>query len=145
MLRFTDVRKGASSYKGINDPGLSFEVVTGIADEPMPKGLYIPSSGRELFQAIHNGAIASFWQKDEKPPDWLPNHFPLFITDNIIEAVLTIMDDYYYKMKQEEWGTMTNLIFKNEEKGKLYKITNQEQYLKLRDLAERSFLLKGGE
>jgi hypothetical protein len=145
MLGYSDVRSAASSVRGIDDSGLSFDVVTTESDKDMRKGLFIPSSGRDLFDAIHKGAVASFWKKGEVLPAWVPNHFPLFITDNIIEAVLKIMDDYYYKTKQEEWGTMTKFIFRDEEKGKLYQITNHEQYAELRDLSERALLLKGGE
>ncbi|WP_421384466.1 hypothetical protein ACOJQI_07360 [Bacillus salacetis] len=145
MLGYTDVTSAASSLKGLKDPSLTFEVVSAAPDESMPKGLFIPTAGRDLFEAIDNGAVASFWKKDDVLPAWLPNHFPLFITDNIIEAVLTIMDDYYYNTKQEEWGTMTKFIFRDQEKGKLYQVTNQHQYMKSRDIAVKSLLMKGGE
>lgn len=145
MLCFTDVRNVITNSRGIDDPELLFEMVTAQADENMPKGLFIPLTGRELFEAIHKGAVASLWHKGEELPAWLPNHFPLFITDNIIEVVLEILDHYYYKTKQEEWGTMTKFIFRDEEMGKLYKVKTRQQYLQLRDLAERSLRMKGGE
>jgi hypothetical protein len=145
MLGYQDVRGAASASRGINDPNLFFETVSSEAEENMPKGLFIPKTGEDLFAAVHKGAVASFWQKDEELPAWLPNHFPLFMADNIIEAVLTILDHYYYKTKLEEWGTMTKFIFRDEEKDKLHTVTNQQQYLKLRNLAEKSLLLKGGE
>ncbi|RIW36318.1 hypothetical protein D3H55_05255 [Bacillus salacetis] len=145
MLGYSEVKNAASGSRGIKDTALYFEMVTAEVGVDMPKGLYIPSSGKDLFEAIHHGAVASFWRKDEKIPAWLPNHFPLFMTDNIIEAVLGILDHYYYNTKQEEWGKMTIFIFRDEEMGKLQTITNQNQYLKYRKSAEISLKLKGGE
>ncbi|WP_409253614.1 hypothetical protein V1502_06825 [Bacillus sp. SCS-153A] len=145
MLRFADVKRVVSASRGIDDPEILFEMVTSEADEKMSKGLFIALSDTELFQAIDKGAVGALWPKQAELPTWLPNHFPLFIADNIIEAVLQILDHYYYKTKQEEWGTMTNFIFRDKEKGKLYKVTTRQQYLQMRDLAERSLRLKGGE
>jgi hypothetical protein len=144
MLSYKDFKKISASSTGIDDPELLFKSITAEADEPMPKGLFIPFSDDDLFKSIHNGAIAAIWPEGRKVPAWLPNHFPLFITDNPVEDVLRILDDYYYNSKQEEWGKMTNFIFR-EEKGKLYKISEQEQYSRLKELAVRSLSLKGGE
>ncbi|WP_456271625.1 hypothetical protein [Bacillus sp. AK031] len=144
MLTYKDIKKMTASSTGIDDPELLFESITAEADVPMPKGLFIPFSDEELFKSIHNGAVAAIWLKGRKLPAWLPNHFPLFITDNPIEDVLRILDDYYNNSKQEEWGKMTTFIFR-EEKGKLYKISEKEQYSRLKEIAEKSLLLKGGE
>jgi hypothetical protein len=145
MLSYSEVKNAVSGTRGINDPALQFEMVTAEVDVDMPKGLFIPASNKDLFAAIHKGAVASFWQNDEKIPAWMPNHFPLFVTDNIIEAVLGILDHYYYKTKQEEWGTMTKFIFRDKEMSKLNTITNHQQYVKSRNQAEKSLLMKGGE
>ncbi|MGM0844505.1 MAG: hypothetical protein ACQEUT_05970 [Bacillota bacterium] len=145
MLSYTAVEKFASGSRGLKDNSLQFRIVTGEITEDMPKGLFIPSSGSVLFQAIHRGAIGSLWPQSAEVPAWLPNHFPLFLTDNLTGTALSILDHYYYNLKQEEWGTMTNFIFRDEEMNQLYKITNQDQYVEIRDRAEKLFHIREGE
>ncbi|TYR77614.1 hypothetical protein FZC79_02010 [Rossellomorea vietnamensis] len=145
MLSYADVENFVSESRGIKESGLNFSIVTGETTEDMPMGLFIPSSDRDLFEAIHKGAIGSLWMKAAELPAWLPNHFPLFLTDNLTIAALTILDHYYYNTKQEEWGTMTKFIFRDKEKNETYTITNRLQYSETRDLAYRSLLTKGGD
>lgn len=145
MLSYAGVEKFVSDSRGIKESSLNFSIVTGETTEDMPGGLFIPSSDRELFEAIHKGAIGSLWLKEAELPAWLPNQFPLFLTDNLTNAALTILDYYYYNTKQEEWGTMTKFIFKDEKKNEIHKISNQQQFSETRDLAYRSLLTKGGE
>ncbi|WP_113929806.1 hypothetical protein [Bacillus sp. P14.5] len=144
MLAYNTVEKFASGARGIKEVTLHFAVVTGETIEEMPMGLFIPSSGRDLFEAIHKGAVGSLWPNGTELPAWLPNHFPVFLSDNPAGDALAILDYYYNNTKQEEWGTMTKFIFKDEEKNKLYKITNQQQFCNTRDLAKRSLLNKEG-
>jgi UDP-N-acetylmuramyl pentapeptide synthase len=80
-----------------------------------PKGVYIPlngeSDGGELQEAIANGAIAAIWDKGKKLPRYTPNHFPLFFTSNLVEALQMVVQFYLEKLSGEETKEMETTKF----------------------------------
>ncbi|CRK80582.1 hypothetical protein [Neobacillus massiliamazoniensis] len=80
-----------------------------------PKGVYIPLSGEsdggELQEAIANGAIAAIWDKGKKLPRYTPNHFPLFFTSNLVEALQMVVQFYLEKLSGEETKEMETTKF----------------------------------
>lgn len=80
-----------------------------------PKGVYIPlseeSGGGELQEAIANGAIAAIWDKGKKLPRYTPNHFPLFFTSNLVEALQMVVQFYLEKLSGEETKEMETTKF----------------------------------
>ncbi|BCB03261.1 hypothetical protein [Bacillus sp. KH172YL63] len=115
MLFYDDVKKLFPVTKGIHLPGFTFLVVSNSTRVDMKKGLYVPDGGgSDLFKSIEKGAIASFWLKDATVPSFVPNHFPLFIVEDIQAAYVKLKKHYHQNYNQEKWEIMTKFIFSNE-------------------------------
>ncbi|MGG4169689.1 hypothetical protein [Rossellomorea vietnamensis] len=115
MLLYDEVRKKFPETKGIRLPGLPFLVVSNSTRMGMEKGLYIPVGDEvDLFRSIEKGAIASLWPKGEEIPSYVPNHFPLFIVEDVYRAYLDLQESYKQNYNQEKWEIMTKFIFSNE-------------------------------
>ncbi|MFJ5713406.1 hypothetical protein [Neobacillus sp. NPDC093127] len=102
--------------RGINDD-FSFYTVTDKASFSQPKGLFVrvnEESG-DLSEAIANGAIAAVWDDEEKLPQYTPNHFPVFFTNDSAEAIKELIKIYNEKLDGETNSTMeiTNFKFSN--------------------------------
>ncbi|MCA0148728.1 MULTISPECIES: hypothetical protein [Rossellomorea] len=81
----------------------------------MEKGLYIPAGDEvNLFRSIEKGAIASLWRKGEEIPSFVPNHFPLFIVEDVYRAYVDLQESYKQNYNQEKWEIMTKFIFSSE-------------------------------
>jgi UDP-N-acetylmuramyl pentapeptide synthase len=80
-----------------------------------PRGLFIPlfKDSGELKDAIQNGAIGAIWDEQEELPLYIPNHFPIFYTNNLVEALEQIMKAYVDKLNGEtnEIMNMTKFLF----------------------------------
>lgn len=74
------------------------------------KGLFVPIVGAKfdghefLKDAIYNGAIASLWQKDLEIPAYVPNHFPLFLVEDTLEALQNLAQYYLHTIKPKVVG-----------------------------------------
>ena len=98
-LAFNDLVTLFSDYKGVKEADHLYVTVTDNAAEAQPRGLFIPlnDDSGELLDAIANGAIAAIWEREKPVPKYTPNHFPIFFTDNPIEAVREILRSYILK------------------------------------------------
>jgi UDP-N-acetylmuramyl pentapeptide synthase len=127
-LAFNDLVKLFSDKRGIKDADHLYITVTDDAKAIQTRGLFIPLSedSGELLEAIANGAIAAILDKKKQLPKYTPNHFPIFFTDNPIEAVRELLRFYIEKIDGDraEKMNMTNFVFLNK---KLLK-ENKETY-----------------
>ncbi|OXS63345.1 hypothetical protein B0G93_103172 [Bacillus sp. V-88] len=115
MLLYDEVKKKFPETKGIHLPGLPFLVVSNSTRMGMEKGLYIPAGDEvNLFRSIENGAIASLWPRGVEIPSFVPNHFPLFIVEDVYRAYLDLQESYKQNYNQEKWEIMTKFIFSSE-------------------------------
>ncbi|MCC5802677.1 hypothetical protein [Rossellomorea vietnamensis] len=115
MLLYDEVRKKFPETRGIHLPGYSFLVVSNSTRMGMEKGLYIPAGDEvNLFRSIEKGAIASLWRKGEEIPSFVPNHFPLFIVEDVYRAYVDLQESYKQNYNQEKWEIMTKFIFSSE-------------------------------
>ncbi|WP_171050829.1 hypothetical protein [Bacillus sp. BHET2] len=119
MLFYDEVKKLFPDTKGILLPGFTFLVVSNSTRMGMEKGLYVPFGDEiNLFKSIENGAIASFWPKSELIPSFVPNHFPLFMVEDVYTAYVNLQEQYKQNHNQEKWEIMTKFIFSNESETK---------------------------
>jgi UDP-N-acetylmuramyl pentapeptide synthase len=127
-LAFNDLVKLFPDKRGIKDADHLYITVTDDAKAIQTRGLFIPLSedSGELLEAIANGAIAAILDKKKQLPKYTPNHFPIFFTDNPIEAVRELLRFYIEKIDGDraEKMNMTNFVFLNK---KLLK-ENKETY-----------------
>ena len=115
MLLYDEVRKKFPETKGIHLPGYPFLVVSNSTRMGMEKGLYIPAGDEvNLLKSLEQGAIASLWPKGEQIPSFVPNHFPLFIVEDVYRAYLDLQESYKQNYNQEKWEIMTKFIFSSE-------------------------------
>ncbi|MDT9023830.1 MULTISPECIES: hypothetical protein [Rossellomorea] len=115
MLFYDDVKKLFPETSGIHLPGLAFLVVSNSTSMGMEKGLYVPFGGEiNLLESIDLGAIASLWPKNKEVPSFVPNHFPLFMVEDVYKAYIDLLEDYTQNYNQEKWEIMTKFIFNSE-------------------------------
>ncbi len=127
-LAFNDLVKLFSNIRGIKEADHFYITVTDDAKAMQTRGLFVPlnEDSGELLEAIANGAIAAIWDNKKQLPKYTPNHFPIFFTDNPIEAVRELLQFYIEKMDGDkaEKMNMTKFVFLNK---KLLK-ENKETY-----------------
>lgn len=109
-LAFKDVAAILPEKQGIEE-NILFQTVCDQADILQPKGLFIPQHG-ELLEAIANGAVAAIWKQGESLPPYTPNHFPVFYTNDLAEAVKQILERYIEKLNGETDKKMKMTDFK---------------------------------
>ncbi|MCA1059260.1 hypothetical protein LCL96_09940 [Rossellomorea aquimaris] len=115
MLLYDDVKKLFPDAKGIYLPGYTFLVVSNSTSMRMEKGLYVPFGDKiDLFKSIEMGAIASLWPNSEQVPSFVPNHFPLFMVEDVYLAYVDLQENYKQNYNQEKWEIMTKFIYINE-------------------------------
>ncbi|PFA68956.1 hypothetical protein CN378_05595 [Bacillus sp. AFS015802] len=115
MLSYDDVKELFPETRGIHLPGFTFLVVSNSTRMGMEKGLYVPFGDEvNLFRSIEIGAIASLWPKGRPIPSFVPNHFPLFMVEDVYQAYLDLQENYKQNYNQEKWEIMTKFIFSNE-------------------------------
>ncbi|MBL5782137.1 hypothetical protein HV481_10185 [Bacillus sporothermodurans] len=88
MLSIKDINHLSNSMRGINQSNITFELVSIFSDFPQPKGLFIPIHDANLDKAIENGAIAAIWKENEPLPSYTPNHFPVFLSNSLLQHYL---------------------------------------------------------
>jgi hypothetical protein len=142
-LAFKDLVTLFPEYKGVKEADHLYFTVTDQADSRQGRSLFIPltNDSGELLDAIANGAIAAIWDKKKQVPGYTPNHFPIFFTDNPIDAVRGLLRFYLEKIDGEnaEKMNMTKFVFFNK---KLLK-ENKETY-DIAVMLERTYLEKNG-
>ncbi|WP_456275586.1 hypothetical protein [Bacillus sp. AK128] len=107
MLTLADVLKDCPLQRGLQLDDVVFNVVYSNPELPVSKGLYLPLSlnseenTENLKQALYQGAIATFWRKEDEMPAFLPTHFPVFLVDNPLETIEVVVNNYIqsYKLK----------------------------------------------
>lgn len=118
-LAFNDLVNMFRNFKGVQEADHLYYTVSDSAKMPQPRGLFVPISEEsgELLDAIANGAIAAIWDTKKKVPAYTPNHFPVFFTDEPVEAVRRILQMLLEKLdgEIEEKMMMTNFVFLNKE------------------------------
>jgi hypothetical protein len=115
MLFYEDVKKLFPNTRGVELTGTMFQTVSPLPGIKLEKGLFIPlDSHRKLFDSITNGAVASLWKKSEAVPLFVPNHFPLFMVEDIHAAYRELIHFYNQKNNEEKWEIMTKFICNSE-------------------------------
>lgn len=127
-LAFDDLVTLFSDYKGVRTADHLYLTVTDNSAQMQPRGLFIPlnDDAGELLDAIANGAIAAIWDRTKPVPRYTPNHFPIFFSDNPINAIREIVSFYIEKIDGDtaEKMNVTKFVFLNK---KLLK-ENKETY-----------------
>lgn len=118
MLKFGDLSRLFATNSGINDDCIQFGSVSCYSKELQPKGLFIPAflDSGTLQEAISNGAIAAVWTEKEPIPEYTPNHFPIFYTDDLMRGLKMIMKTYENNLtKKKDKNNGTKFIFQDKE------------------------------
>ncbi|OAT83372.1 hypothetical protein A6P54_07235 [Bacillus sp. MKU004] len=138
MLFYEDVKQLFPHTRGVELTGMVFKAVSPLPHVKLEKGLFIPlDSQMKLFDSISNGAVASLWKRSETVPLFVPNHFPLFLVDDVHTAYQELIHFYNQKNKEEKWEIMTKFICNSE--SDLKTAVNEEN---LEDMDQGK---KGGE
>ncbi|TCJ06079.1 hypothetical protein [Cytobacillus praedii] len=120
FLTYGDLAKLFPNKYGIQDNELYFHTVASNSAVLQPKGIFIPfeeGSGK-LSQAIENGAIAALWDQRERIPSYTPNHFPIFITNDLLKGLKDMMELYIENISNVNMNQtrkeVTNFLFLDE-------------------------------
>jgi UDP-N-acetylmuramyl pentapeptide synthase len=118
FLTYGDLAKLFPNKRGIQEHELYFHTVASNSSVFQPKGVFIPfeeGSGK-LGQAIENGAIAALWDESEDIPAYTPNHFPIFITNDLLKGLKDMMELYIENINNVEQTQkeVTNFLFLDE-------------------------------
>ncbi|MFD2443425.1 hypothetical protein ACFSO7_05435 [Bacillus sp. CGMCC 1.16607] len=117
FLAYSDLVKLYPNTKGIKD---EFEFMTVSTDSTFhqQKGLFIPlyEDSGELKEAIQNGAVGAILEEQMEIPKYLPNQFPVFLTNNLNDALKQILSTYLEKLNGENTNmmNMTKFLFDEE-------------------------------
>jgi hypothetical protein len=113
FLALKDLTRLFNDKRGIQDEML-FCTVSDLAASEQPKGLFVPvnKESGELLEAISNGAVAAIWEKEVPLPNYLPNQFPIFLTNDPAEALRDIINLYIEKLDGETNEHMERTNFK---------------------------------
>jgi UDP-N-acetylmuramyl pentapeptide synthase len=118
MLTLADVKKVCPLQKGVQLDDVGFQVVYSNSELSVSKGLFLPLSldneenNSQLKTALNNGAIAVLWRKDHALPSFLPNHFPVFIVDDLLDSLNLIVKNYINSNTVKGTNTVhTNFLF----------------------------------
>lgn len=118
FLTYGDLAKLFPQKRGIQLQELFFHTVATSSNTAQYKGIYIPLAEHsgELKKAIENGAIAALWDENVEIPLYTPNHFPLFLTNDLLKGLKDMMELYIEKInatnnKEDE---RTNFFFLKE-------------------------------
>lgn len=78
---------------GKHQPKLCVEKVFTNSKEKVNNGFFIPIQGKRfdghdfIHEAVNNGAIASFWQKDKQLPEDLKEHVTFILVEDTVKAL----------------------------------------------------------
>ncbi|MFK4998045.1 hypothetical protein ACI2OX_13685 [Bacillus sp. N9] len=123
MLTFSDVANLFPDGKGIKGITLNFQTITTSSSLKTEKGLFIYLGGEEqLLDAIGNGAVAAIWPTTKILPSYTPNHFPIFLVDDEMEALQQLVQTYASKISIENCGDLTTMKLEKAELKNLKRI-----------------------
>jgi UDP-N-acetylmuramyl pentapeptide synthase len=114
FLTYDDLVNLFPNVKGIKE---EFQFVTVSTDSMLDqrKGLFIPlyEDSGYLNEAIQNGAIGAIWDEQVELPTYIPNHFPIFYTNDLKKALEQLLKTYVDKLNGEnnELMDMTKFLF----------------------------------
>ncbi|PLS06459.1 hypothetical protein [Neobacillus cucumis] len=113
FLALKDLVNLFNDKQGIQDDVL-FRTISDKAAEEQPMGLFVPvnSEAGELLEAISHGAIAAVWDKEKTLPRYTPTQFPIFFTNDLVEAMREIINLYIEKLDGETNKNMDRTNFK---------------------------------
>ncbi|PLR97380.1 hypothetical protein [Bacillus sp. T33-2] len=118
MLLYKEIAGLFPNSRGIEDSSLQFHTVSCFADRPQPRGLFIPvfAHSGSLQEAIANGAVAALWQEGTPLPQYTPNHFPVFFTDDLLKGLKIIMEQYLKSLNINSAQSRTKFLFLDKER-----------------------------
>lgn len=149
FLTYGELAKLFPNKYGIQDYELYFHTVASNSAVLQPKGLFIPfeeGSGK-LSQAIENGAIAALWDEKESIPSYTPNHFPIFITNDLLKGLKDMMELYIENISymNQTRIEVTNFLFLDEVRLKETESTYDIAVMSEKILTVREQLQSGKE
>ena len=101
-----DIKAIFPESRGIEYDGIEFEELFINPSIKVDKGLFVLIEASDcdvkLKEALYNGAIGALWPKDCSIPTFIPNHFPIFLVDEPIDALQELVE-------QIEVGTFKNV------------------------------------
>jgi len=113
MLLYTELKSILPKTKGIEDSQLAFQELYIDSTRKVSKGLFlsVPSESEEelLKEALYNGAIGAVWPLNKKVPSFLPNHFPLFLTNNALDALKEVIHFYENFTERNRYEIMSKI------------------------------------
>lgn len=137
-LLYSDLIPLFSKRLGIEEPTIKFNTISAFGNISQPKGIFIPlyDNTKELGKAIENGAIAAIWKEDIPVPDFAPNHFIIFYTNDLWKGLKSMLETYQRKLEQSksnEQNEKANIYFIDKsslnEKENTYDIQDLENKL----------------
>lgn len=118
FLTFKDIKKLFPNSRGYMDDRIEIQTVAFSDQEIQPKGLYFPvfDDAGEIKRAIVNGAIAAVWPENRVVPNYTPNHFPIFLTNDLLKGLLNMINIYIDKLEENkvEHKSITKFLFLEE-------------------------------
>ncbi|KAB2337415.1 hypothetical protein F7731_07335 [Cytobacillus depressus] len=118
FLTYNDLANLFPKVIGIKDPHLLFHTVTTNSNMQQYRGVFIPigEESGELKTAIENGAVAVLWQEGKEIPRYTPNHFPIFLTNDLLKGLKDMMELYIEKISKNHLVKKdgTNFLFSND-------------------------------
>lgn len=85
---------------GKRQPELFVEKVFTNSKEKVNNGFFVPIKGERfdghdfIHEAVENGAIASFWQKDRQLPEGLKEHVPFILVEDTVKALQQLAEKF---------------------------------------------------
>jgi hypothetical protein len=112
FLMYEDIVRLFLKTKGVKD-NLPFYSVSTSSSMKQPKGLFVPvfEDSGELKEAIQNGAIAAIWDDSIQLPTYVPNHFPIFFTNDVMSSLKDVLKVFLEKLNGDKIETMSTTKF----------------------------------
>lgn len=116
MLTYADLVGLFPSRERFIDQSIKFHTVSAFANETQPKGIFIPlyQHSSELKEAIAKGAIGTLWESGKPLPDYTPNHFIVFYTNDLWKGLKLMLEKYSVKLNSHDIREYTQFKWKNE-------------------------------
>ncbi len=139
MISYKHVYALFPKVRGYQPFSTCFETVSIFSTTQQPKGLYVPIQAEDsLKDALYHGAIATLWEREKKLPSFVPNHFPVFFVDHLLDSLLKVTEQYIEKLKKGSDKKTTSFIFYDQiDKNathKQYTLNNEKERKQLLDV-----------
>jgi hypothetical protein len=112
FLMYEDIANLFLKTKGVGN-NLPFYSVSTSSSMKQPKGLFVPvfKDSGELNEAIQNGAIAAIWDDSVQLPTYVPNHFPIFFTNDLMGSLYDVVRVFLEKLNGDKMQIMSTTKF----------------------------------